>query len=88
MIYEVIGYRRAVYTVDERSYHGFQVSFCIPMTAQATGEVGTDLDGVDVFSFFVNKDKFPDFVPELNDQYDLFFNYYNGKRKLAQMYKK
>lgn len=81
-MYEIIGFRRAQYSIDGSTFVGFQVSFCIPMTMQDDSG-----QGVDVFSFFINSAKFADFVPQLHDCYDLYFSYFNGKRKIAGMHK-
>lgn len=81
-MYEIIGFRPAQYSIDGNMFTGWQVSFCIPMTMQS--ELG---QGVDVFSFFINSAKYQDFTPVLHDCYELYFSYFNGKRKIAGMHK-
>lgn len=86
-MYEIIGYRKNAFTFDGNVFNGWTVSFCIPMSKQIQGENGKDFEGVDVFSFFINSSKFPDFIPKLNDCYELYFSYFNGKRKISGMHK-
>ena len=80
-MYEIIGYRRTSYHIDDVSYTGWTVHFCTPIVSVTPEEE----QGFETFKFFVNEAKFPNFKPCLHDMYYLYFNYYNGKQKLANL---
>lgn len=83
-MYEIIGYRRQIYHIENQVYTGWMVSFCTPCISTGSDD---EACGVEVFKYFINEKKFPAFSPRLNDTYDLYFNFYNGKQKLADMHK-
>lgn len=82
-MYEIIGFRRQTYHIEDKTYTGWMVHFCVPISSLQP-EVE---QGVETFKFFINEEKFPNFKPKLNDRYNLYFNYNYGKQKLADMYK-
>lgn len=83
-MYEIVGFRKTSYHIEDQVYTGWTVHFVVPIVS-----LEPEIEqGYETFRFFVNEKKFPDFEPKLHDAYDLFFNYYNGKQKLAGMNKK
>ena len=82
-MYEIIGFRRSTYHIEDNTYTGWTVYFVSPISSLVPDEE----QGFESFKFFINESKFPDFKPVLHDSYNLYFNYYNGKQKIAGIVK-